>query len=145
MRAAGLSLKQLALFVGVAALVVALVTLLLGEVVSPYTEEAAKGLRLKATSSIVAREFRSGFWVKDDRSFVNIQDVTPEYARGRYRIPGDGRLPGCDRRPGGAGKVPIGPCYLSDGMVEDPNGDQHEYPPSPSWGGSGPGSAKRQR
>ncbi|MEO5676592.1 MAG: LptF/LptG family permease, partial [Usitatibacter sp.] len=24
------------------------------------------------------REFRSGFWVKDDKSFVNIQDVTPE-------------------------------------------------------------------
>ena len=78
MRAAGLSLKQLALFVGVAAFVVALATLLLGEVVSPYTEEAAKGLRLKATSAIVAREFRSGFWVKDDRSFVNIQDVTPD-------------------------------------------------------------------
>jgi lipopolysaccharide export system permease protein len=35
-------------------------------------------LRLKATRSIVAREFRSGFWVKDDRSFVNIQDVTPD-------------------------------------------------------------------
>ena len=78
MRAAGLSLSQLAMFVGAAALVVALVTLLLGEVVSPYTEEAAKGLRLKATSSIVAREFRSGFWVKDDRSFVNIQDVTAD-------------------------------------------------------------------
>ena len=78
MRAAGLSLKQLALFVGVAAFVVALVTLVLGEVVSPYTEEMAKGLRLKATSAIVAREFRSGFWVKDDRSFVNIQDVTAD-------------------------------------------------------------------
>ena len=78
MRAAGLSLRQLALFVGVAATVVALVTLVLGEIVSPYTEEAAKGLRLKATSSIVAREFRSGFWVKDDRSFVNIQDVTAD-------------------------------------------------------------------
>jgi lipopolysaccharide export system permease protein len=78
MRSAGLSLRQLALFVGAAALVVALVTLALGEVIAPYTEEAAKGLRLKATSSIVAREFRSGFWVKDDRSFVNIQDVTAD-------------------------------------------------------------------
>jgi lipopolysaccharide export system permease protein len=78
MRAAGLSLRQLALFVGAAALVVALVTLALGEVIAPYTEETAKGLRLKATSSIVAREFRSGFWVKEDRSFVNIQDVTAD-------------------------------------------------------------------
>src|SRR5207244_9195995 len=78
MRAAGLSLGQLALNVGLAGAVVALVTLAMGEFVAPYTEEAAKDLRLKATRAIVAREFRSGFWVKDDRSFVNIQDVTPE-------------------------------------------------------------------
>jgi len=78
MRASGLSLRQLALHVGAAGLVIALATLALGELVTPFTEEAAKGLRLKATSSIVAREFRSGFWVKDDRSFVNIQDVTAD-------------------------------------------------------------------
>jgi lipopolysaccharide export system permease protein len=78
MRSSGLSLAQLALHVGGAGLIVGLATLAVGELVSPFTEEAAKGLRLKATSSIVAREFRSGFWVKDDRSFVNIQDVTPE-------------------------------------------------------------------
>ena len=78
MRASGLSLRQLALHVGAAGLVIALVTLAFGELVTPFTEEAAKGLRLKATRSIVAREFRSGFWVKDDRSFVNIQDVTAD-------------------------------------------------------------------
>jgi len=78
MRASGLSLRQMALHVAAAGLVIAGVTLVFGELITPYTEEAAKGLRLKATRSIVAREFRSGFWVKDDRSFVNIQDVTPE-------------------------------------------------------------------
>jgi lipopolysaccharide export system permease protein len=78
MRASGLSLRQMAAHVAGAGIVIALVTLAFGELVTPYTEEAAKGLRLKATRSIVAREFRSGFWVKDDRSFVNIQDVTPE-------------------------------------------------------------------
>lgn len=78
MRASGLSLRQLAMHVGTAGLVIALATLALGELVTPFTEEAAKGLRLKATNSIVAREFRSGFWVKDDRSFVNIQDVTAD-------------------------------------------------------------------
>jgi len=78
MRASGLSLRQLAMHVSVAGLAIALVTAAFGELVTPYTEEAAKGLRLKATSSIVAREFRSGFWVKDDRSFVNIQDVTAD-------------------------------------------------------------------
>ncbi len=78
MRASGLSLRQLALHVGVAGVAIALATLAFGELITPYTEEAAKGLRLKATRSIVAREFRSGFWVKDDRSFVNIQDVTAD-------------------------------------------------------------------
>jgi len=78
LRASGLSLKRLALYVGGAGVVLAIATTLVGELVTPYTEEAAKGLRLKATRSVVAREFRSGFWVKEDRSFVNIQDVTPE-------------------------------------------------------------------
>src|ERR1700693_2953747 len=57
MRVSGLSLRQLAMHVGVAGVVVALVTLAFGELIAPYTEEAAKGMRLKATSSIVAREF----------------------------------------------------------------------------------------
>ena len=78
LRASGLSLWQLALHVAGAGLVLAGLTTAVGELVTPYTEETAKGLRLKATRSIVAREFRSGFWVKDDRSFVNIQDVTPD-------------------------------------------------------------------
>ena len=78
MRASGLSLRQLAAYVCVAGGVIAIVTLAFGELIAPYTEEAAKGLRLKATRSIVAHEFRSGFWVKDDRSFVNIQDVTAD-------------------------------------------------------------------
>lgn len=78
MRSSGLSMLQLAGHVAGAGLVVAAVTLVIGEFVTPVTEEAAKSLRLKATSSIVAREFRSGFWVKDDRSFVNIQDVTAD-------------------------------------------------------------------
>jgi lipopolysaccharide export system permease protein len=78
LRASGLSLVQLALYVAGAGMVLAMGTVLVGEWIAPHTEEAAKGLRLKATRSIVAREFRSGFWVKDDRSFVNIQDVTPD-------------------------------------------------------------------
>jgi lysine 2,3-aminomutase len=31
--------------------------------------------------------------------------------------------------PGGHGKVPAGPDYLSDGAVEDPAGRRHAYPP----------------
>jgi lipopolysaccharide export system permease protein len=80
MRSSGLSLAQLSLHVVGAGIAIALATLLVGEFLSPMSEEAAKGLRLKAMSSIIAREFRSGFWVKDDRSYVNIQDVTADDA-----------------------------------------------------------------
>ena len=31
--------------------------------------------------------------------------------------------------PGGHGKVPVGPDYLSEGLVEDPSGRCHAYPP----------------
>lgn len=31
--------------------------------------------------------------------------------------------------PGGAGKVPVGPGYLGEGVVEDPSGRIHAYPP----------------
>jgi lysine 2,3-aminomutase len=36
--------------------------------------------------------------------------------------------------PGGHGKVPVGPAYLSDdaGSVEDPGGVRHAYPPPAS-------------
>lgn len=78
LRASGLALRQLALQVAGVGVIIAVATVLAGEFLAPFTEEAAKDLRLKATRSIVAREFRSGFWVKDERRFVNIQDVTPE-------------------------------------------------------------------
>lgn len=32
--------------------------------------------------------------------------------------------------PGGAGKVPVGPCYYGEGTIEDPNGIVHPYPPT---------------
>ncbi len=78
MRASGLSLNKLAIFASIIGLFFSVLTFTFGEYVAPASEEAAKRLRLAATSSVVAREFRSGFWVKDDLSFVNIQTLTPE-------------------------------------------------------------------
>jgi lysine 2,3-aminomutase len=36
--------------------------------------------------------------------------------------------------PGGHGKVPVGPNYLTDCEVEDPHGVRHTYPPRPPGG-----------
>ena len=42
------------------------------------TERAAQQLKLRATSAVIAQEFRTGFWVKDERRFVNVREVLPD-------------------------------------------------------------------
>ena len=76
MRASGLSLTKLAGFAAMIGLGFSALTFLFGEFVAPASEDAARRMRLAATSNVVAQEFRSGFWVKDGLSFVNIQTVT---------------------------------------------------------------------
>ncbi len=78
MRASGLSLKRLAGFAAIIGLIFSAFIFLFGEFVAPASEEAARRLKLSATSNMVAQSFRSGFWVKDEQSFVNIQTVTPD-------------------------------------------------------------------
>jgi len=78
MRASGLSLARLALLASLIGVLFSAIIFVFGEVVAPAAEEAAKRMRVSATTNVVARQFRSGFWVKDDRSFVNIQNVTPD-------------------------------------------------------------------
>jgi lipopolysaccharide export system permease protein len=78
MRASGLSLKRLAGYAVIIGLTFSALMFLFGEFVAPMAEEAAKQVKNAATSKVVAKRFRSGFWVKDDLSFMNIQSVTPE-------------------------------------------------------------------
>ena len=78
MRSSGLSLARLAGFAALIGLVFSLLTFMFAEFIAPAAEEMAKRMRLSATSTVVATQFRSGFWVKDDLAFVNIQTVTPD-------------------------------------------------------------------
>lgn len=78
MRTAGLSLTKLAGYITLIGAGFAVTVFAFGELIVPQAEEMSKRLRLQATSSVVAQEFRSGFWVKDDKSFVNIQTVTAD-------------------------------------------------------------------
>jgi lipopolysaccharide export system permease protein len=75
MRSSGVSLGRLAGVVIQAGLVLAVLAVIVGEVVVPYSDRGAQRLRLKATSDVVAQEFRSGLWVKDEGSFVNVRRV----------------------------------------------------------------------
>ncbi len=78
MRVSGLSpYASGAALVRIGAIFVVL-TFVFGELVTPFAERAAQRLRLSALSEVVAQEFRSGLWVKDELRFVNVREVMPD-------------------------------------------------------------------
>lgn len=78
MRASGVSIiRMVGSLLSVGALFGAL-TLVFGELVAPPAEQLAQRLRSQAITGLVAQEFRSGLWIKDDKSFVNVLDVQPD-------------------------------------------------------------------
>lgn len=78
MRVSGLSTQRFALSLLQTGMAFVLLTLLFGELITPQAERMAQQVRLKATSSVVAQEFRSGLWIKDDQSFVNVREILPD-------------------------------------------------------------------
>ncbi|MBS1136371.1 MAG: putative permease [Proteobacteria bacterium] len=78
LRTSGLATGRLLWTLTLIGSVFAILTFLIGEFVAPPAERAAQQLRLRATSSVVGQEFRSGLWIKDERSFVNVQIVLPD-------------------------------------------------------------------
>src|SRR5258708_30003238 len=67
-------------------IVFAVATLVFGELIAPVSERAAKQLKLSMTSAIVASEFHTGLWVKDDRRFVNVREVLPDTSLSDIRV-----------------------------------------------------------
>ncbi|MDO8932438.1 MAG: LPS export ABC transporter permease LptG [Rhodocyclaceae bacterium] len=86
LRASGLSTRDMLISLGKLGSVFVILTFAIGEFIAPPAERAAQQLRLKATSSLVAQEFRSGLWVKDELSFVNVRDVLPDASLRQVRI-----------------------------------------------------------
>ena len=87
MRASGLSMRRTVLALAQIGVVLSLVTFLFGEFIAPFSERAAQRLRLKATTSnVIAQNFRSGLWVKDDNKFINVARVMPETVMHNIRI-----------------------------------------------------------
>jgi lipopolysaccharide export system permease protein len=70
MRTSGASLTQITL---------AIATFLAGEFLAPPAERLAQQVRVQAQGSrIIAQQFESGFWFKQDLTFVNISSVLPD-------------------------------------------------------------------
>lgn len=78
MRVSGVSIPRMALTLVEVGLLFSVLTFVIGEFISPPAEQFAQQLRAKAITGLIAQEFRSGLWVKDERSFVNIAQVLPD-------------------------------------------------------------------
>lgn len=78
MRISGLSTTK----IGVALLQIGCVfgalAFIFGEYISPLTERTAQQVRLTATRSVIANEFHSGLWAKDQSRFVNVRYMMPD-------------------------------------------------------------------
>lgn len=86
MRASGMSKLNLGVALARVGAVLVVLSFLIGELVMPLSESAAQQWRLSALNSLVATQFRSGLWVKDEKSFVNIQEILPDTTLRRVRI-----------------------------------------------------------
>lgn len=86
LRASGLSTGNLLFALAKIGLIFCILTLLVGEFLAPPSERAAQQLKLKAMGALVAQEFRSGLWVKDERSFVNVRQVRPDATLRNVRV-----------------------------------------------------------
>jgi lipopolysaccharide export system permease protein len=78
-RASGVSLKQMIGVLLKIGMPLVILCFLSGEFVAPPSERLAQQLRLKAQNAQVnLKEFRSGVWAKDERSFINVKSVLPD-------------------------------------------------------------------
>lgn len=78
MRVSGLSITDIGLALIKVGLLFTIITFLVGELITPISEKVAQRMRIKATDSVIAQDFKSGLWVKDAKSFVNVETVLPD-------------------------------------------------------------------
>ncbi len=78
LRVSGVSMLNIAVLLLKVGAVFTLLTFLIGELITPVSEKMAQRIRIKATDSVIAQDFRSGLWVKDGSSFINVEEVLPD-------------------------------------------------------------------
>jgi lipopolysaccharide export system permease protein len=87
LRASGLSTRDLLMTLFRVAGLLALLTLLIGEGLVPFSERMSKEFRAKALSKVITQHgFKSGLWVKDGRNFINIRKANPDASLEGVRI-----------------------------------------------------------
>ncbi len=78
MRVSGQSILDLGISLIKVGLLFTVITFFVGELITPISEKTAQRMRIQATDAVVAQDFKSGLWVKDQKSFVNVETVLPD-------------------------------------------------------------------
>jgi lipopolysaccharide export system permease protein len=86
MRASGMSLARVAWSVLRVGIPLAVATFLAGEYVAPPAERIAQNVRSAGDTRVVAQQFESGFWFKQDLTFVNIRTVLADMTLSGVRM-----------------------------------------------------------
>lgn len=95
MRTSGVSVRNMCGMLMASGVLLALLTFLVGEFIAPPAAQLAHRIRSQAITGIVAQEFRSGLWLKDDRRFINVREVNADSTLSGvqiYEFDGDYRL-----------------------------------------------------
>lgn len=86
MRTSGVSTTRFAAALASIGFLFATLTFAFGEFIAPPAQQLAQRLRSQAITGLVAQEFRSGLWIKDDRRFINVIEVQPDSTLKGVRI-----------------------------------------------------------
>jgi lipopolysaccharide export system permease protein len=86
MRAAGVSTMRMLGSLMRVGLLFVVVTFVLGEYVAPPLERVAQKWRLRSTNASVPADLRTGVWLRDKHSFVNVRKAQPDAAIEGVRI-----------------------------------------------------------
>ena len=86
MRTSGVSTTRFAATLAAIGAVFAVIAFVVGEFLAPPAEQLAQRIRSQAITGLVAQEFRSGLWIKDDKSFINVIEVLPDSTLRGVRI-----------------------------------------------------------
>jgi lipopolysaccharide export system permease protein len=86
MRTSGVSTARFATTLASIGFLFATVTFIIGEFVAPPAQQLAQRMRSQAITGLVAQEFRSGLWIKDDKIFINVVEVLPDSTLRGVRI-----------------------------------------------------------
>jgi lipopolysaccharide export system permease protein len=75
MRGSGLSPARAAFALAKIGMAFVVLTFIIGEWVAPHADEFAQKSKMRALSSMIGQDLRSGLWFKDEGSFINVREA----------------------------------------------------------------------